>query len=502
MNKSRRIRFLYLTSITILSLLAAFGAVRVLASSGAFDLPDVGCPQAHCDLQMSDQIGVTAPETPATVVYTDDLSIGSVNGLGCSSNGVDTAACTFGQLTETCPTGSEAVTNTLAIYHIDGSGDISVWRSDELLSCRAYASAPLIAEDGSLITADEHLVVRINADNSTAWATNHETGALPISPILVQTAGVTQAVVLATSNLPGSTNAPVYAYDAASGEPLGSALNLTVEGDRFATRNTPGGLAQRIYVSAVGITNTTAGRLMAIDVLTTGLTIAWGDEDYGQSATSFIAPPVDFLGESGASPLVVPLLGNNTQTMILFDGDLEVNNETEPHIIAVRDDLSGPSIVWTKTMTGAIKASFALDLRDMDTADASFWAFTTIVPGTTFDDHQYLYRYKVTDGDFIEEIDVDQLVNETGVYVPSSAISMAGSESDPVLIVAVTRYVLGQPVKTFVIAIDLDESPPELLWKVEIPLTLGQFPITNDATNGPLVWSTTKEVGVRVIGEE
>ena len=53
MNKSRRIRFLYLTSITTLSLLAVFGAVRALASGGAFDLPDVGCPQAHCDLQMS-----------------------------------------------------------------------------------------------------------------------------------------------------------------------------------------------------------------------------------------------------------------------------------------------------------------------------------------------------------------------------------------------------------------------------------------------------------------
>ncbi|GAB4148435.1 MAG: hypothetical protein Fur0021_08270 [Candidatus Promineifilaceae bacterium] len=68
MNKSRRIRFLYLTSITILSLLAAFGAVRALASdpSGPITLPDAGCPMAHCDPEMSDQVNLTAPITTTT----------------------------------------------------------------------------------------------------------------------------------------------------------------------------------------------------------------------------------------------------------------------------------------------------------------------------------------------------------------------------------------------------------------------------------------------------
>ena len=86
--------------------------------------------------------------------------------------------------------------------------------------------------------------------------------------------------------------------------------------------------------------------------------------------------------------------------------------------------------------------------------------------------------------------------------MPASAMSMAGSASDPVLIVAATRYnpITLEPIKTFVIAIDLDDYT--LLWKVETPRTLGQFPITHDATNGPLLWSTTKAEGVRVIGEE
>ncbi|GAB4159467.1 MAG: hypothetical protein Fur0021_30420 [Candidatus Promineifilaceae bacterium] len=485
-------------------MLAVFSAVRVLASGGTFDLPDAGCPQAHCNLQMTDQVGVTAPVSPTAIIYTDDLSIGATKGLGCSSNGVDTAACTFGVRVTNCPTGSETITNTLAIYRIDGAGDIDVWRSGTLLSCRAYASAPLVAEDGGIITADEKLAVRLAADNSIVWTTTHITEALPISPILVQTEGITQAVVVATGNLPNAAYAPIYAYDAASGDLLGPPLNLTVEGDRFATRNTPGGLNQRIYVSANGIADETAGRLFAVDVMTTGLTIAWGDEPEGQATTAFIAPAVEFVGPSGASPLVVPLEGFITQTMVLFDGNLEVNSEEQPHILAVQDGISGPSIVWTKTMTGPVRASFALDLRLTNTLTTTMWAFTTKPEDGTYADHRYLYRYRVADGNLVQVVDVDALVDEPGIYVPSSAISMAGNANEPVLIVAATRYnpTTGTPMKTFVIAIDLTVSIRQPLWKVELPYNVGQFPISTDATNGPLIWVNSWSEGVRVVGED
>lgn len=55
-------RSFYVISIIVLSLLAVFDAARVLASGpgGPITLPPSGCPMAHCDPQMSDQVNLTA----------------------------------------------------------------------------------------------------------------------------------------------------------------------------------------------------------------------------------------------------------------------------------------------------------------------------------------------------------------------------------------------------------------------------------------------------------
>ncbi|GAB4157973.1 MAG: hypothetical protein Fur0021_27390 [Candidatus Promineifilaceae bacterium] len=84
--------------------------------------------------------------------------------------------------------------------------------------------------------------------------------------------------------------------------------------------------------------------------------------------------------------------------------------------------------------------------------------------------------------------------------MPSSAISIAGTENNPVLIVAATRYFVNAPISTYVIAINLETK--KLLWKVQTPYTTGQYPITVDTVNGELVFATTFGRGIRVIGKE
>jgi len=512
---------LLLAGIAILSTTSLLAAPTI-----PITLPDKGCPMAHCDLQMSDQVHVSVPGltvTP-TIVYTDSLDFGSLNGLGCTSNGTDTAACSFGvKAEENC----SSITNTLAIYRINSSGTITIWRSDDLLSCRAYASAPLIAKDGTVIATDERQVVRISPANSLEWTTTVVTEAIPISPVLVElgeTTPITQVIVIATSSFPTKTDAPVSAYDIISGSLIAD-LNLEVEGDRFHTKNTLGGAGNRVYLLANLITNTAAitieGRLFAIDVLTDALEVVWGNEPYGQSETSFIAPVVTattvFSGPSGASPLIVPLVFPYTGTLILFDGSLSINGETKPHIIVVRDYNDTPEVVWTKEMTGEMKASFALDLRGVGTGHETMWTFTVKDKASiVYAPHKYLYRFTVRDGVLTETINIDALLDEDqqerGTYVPSSAIAMAGTKSEPVLIVSASKYYIFEPlpdvfiplpIVTYVIAIDISTShSPKLLWKVRTPFTAGQFPITLNETNGALLFSTTYKKGIRVIGDE
>ncbi len=248
--------------------------------------------------------------------------------------------------------------------------------------------------------------------------------------------------------------------------------------------------------------------------------VAWGDEDYGESETSFVATPLtlttllSYTGPSGASPLVLsPAPPTHPHPIILFDGGLEVGGNVVPHIIAVEDDPAGPEILWTRPMSGVMAASFALDLRDIGTGKDSLWTFTRRTPndGTTLADHRFLYRFGIANGTMISgPLDLNARVigpNEQGIYVPASAISMAGDENNPVLIVSAVKYVtfaglIDIPVSTYVVAINLETG--NLHWKIQTPYTTGQYPITVDETNGALIFATTHGYeggGIRVVGE-
>lgn len=372
-----------------------------------------------------------------------------------------------------------------------------------------------MAADGTVFAADNQKIVRISPGNSYTF-TALLTEAMPISPIFIETETITQQLFVATKHITDQVWAPIYLYDVVSLTLL-SDLNLTVEGDRFETRNTPGAYGNRFYVSASGITDQTEGRLFAVDVFTdTTMQVAWGDEDYGESETSFVATPLTlttlytFTSPSGASPLVLsPVPPTYPHPIILFDGGLEVGGNVIPHIIAVEDDPNGPEILWTRPMSGVMAASYALDLRDIGTGKDSLWTFTKKKPndGTTHADHRFLYRFGIANGTMINDpLDLNALVispGEQGTYVPASAISIAGDENNPTLIISAVKFAFGKPVSTYLVAINLEIS--NLLWKIPMPYTNGQYPIIVDSVNGELIFATThgyEEGGIRVIGEE
>ncbi len=187
--------------------------------------------------------------------------------------------------------------------------------------------------------------------------------------------------------------------------------------------------------------------------------------------------------------------------------------EPVPHVIAVEDKPTGPEILWTRPMSGVMAASFALDLRDIGTGKESMWTFTRRIPddGTTYADHRFLYRFSIANGAMISgPLDLNARVigeGEQGTYVPASAVTMAGDEDDPVLIVSAVKFVnsgpFDVPVSTYVVAIDLNTG--NLKWKVPAPYTTGQYPIIVDDNDKALVFATThgyQEGGIRVIGEE
>ncbi|MFQ5741396.1 MAG: hypothetical protein ACE5JX_20555 [Acidobacteriota bacterium] len=110
-----------------------------------FPLPDSYCPMAHCDPQMSDQVGETPPLGPVNEVFSDVGRPGSLAGLGCSSNGT-LVACSYRKTNQWL--------NNLVVYHWDGAEFTMKWEED--IGEDAWQSAPMVTaatanDDGDVI---------------------------------------------------------------------------------------------------------------------------------------------------------------------------------------------------------------------------------------------------------------------------------------------------------------------------------------------------------------
>ena len=390
---------------------------------------------AHCDAKMTNHVGLTPPRSSTTAIFShDSLPAGKGLGLGCSSNR-KFAACSF----------QDASGNNLIFYNADG---VRTWSSGSLLNASAYASAPLISQDGDVIAADDTRLVRLDSAGKIIWNTLTP-GGIPISPVITESG----AIVLATYH------GPISAFDSGSGKLLGSLTLYNSSGTSyFDTVNTPCVRQNRLYIS-MQIENDTdnIGALVAIDLNTANaaqpLTVAW--------SFSFGSP-------SGASPLCVA----NT---IYFDGASRYPGQTaNPQVFAVQDKGDSASLLWNVSVPSVLPANLGLDPR------GGVWAM--------FKQNGIMERFDTKTGEVIGTLNIGALVGGTQTNYPYSAITMAGSKTDPVMLLGTRNSSI---TSSHVIAVDLPSS--SLLWSVEIAPAYGnddapaQFPILWNSSGDPVV---------------
>lgn len=408
-----------------------------------------GCAMAHCDPQMSDNSLLLAPRSPAARVYAHDtLPTGSGRGLGCSSNGF-IAVCSYNTLSG----------DNIVAYRADGT---RLWTSGTVLSKAAYTSAPLIDAFGHVIAADDKNIVRFSETGEVEWITPTP-GGTPISPILTASGHI----VLATYA------GPVSVYDTETGALL--ARRYLPEPDTtnsfYETINTPCAIGDRIYVSGqLRNDSLRTGRLLAIDINpgdpTSPVKIVW----------SFM-----FGAPSGASPTCS---GNS----VYFDAYSPLpGGPKDPRIFALRDDGDHPTLLWARSVNNVVTASFALDPR------GGFWMFSN---GYALLEHRSLDT-----GDLIESISTTRLINDGFAYVPASALTIAGTPTQPVLLLGVLdRYL----IRSFVLAVDLPTRAT--LWKANLSPALGsdksagQFPLLILPNGKPAVVFTGWSSGAYFVG--
>src|SRR5688500_12850421 len=218
-----------LTVMVCAAALCCAGSAGVGATGSAI-LGLVGCPRAHCDGGNSDLARVPVPAGAPSIVWQRSEQAGeragSRQGLGCSANG-GVVACTYN--------GAE---DKLAVYDFAGT---RLWSSGAILNANAFASAPIVFADGSVIACDDTTVVRFTSGGGVLWQAPLPHGGIPISPVLTADG---RFLVLATYR------GPLYAFAADSGALAGITFLRKGAGDPgyFDTVNTPAVRGNRIYV--------------------------------------------------------------------------------------------------------------------------------------------------------------------------------------------------------------------------------------------------------------
>ena len=426
-------------------------ALGVSRPTGAQDfvLGGQGCPMAHCDVRMSDLANLPAPGANVGVVWRREADRGSLSGLGCSSNGTVVACTLIG-------TGGD----NLVVYDYDGN---RLWGSGSVLNETTPTSAPIVAVDGSVIVADDLHVVRFDPQGTVVWNTPTP-GGNPISPVLTDNGHVVLA----------SFAGPISAYDLATGALVGALpiRKFGLFGPTFSTTNTPCVRGNRVYVLVEkdGANLSNEGRLVAVDVSASGLRLAW---------------QVGYGARSATSPLAI---GDT----IYFVGDRPAGGfgMKEPTVIAVRDLGNQGEVVWTRPVQPpfSVLAAMAQDPR------GGMWFFPA--------GDENLIRLDAGDGHEIERIGVDALVGEPAFHVPGSAITIAGTAANPVLLVSAKSF----RGTSYVLAVDL--AARTLLWKALVSAqsalnhgsTSGQFPVMT-RNGSPRVVYSTYDLGVFAVGE-
>ena len=433
-----------------------------------FVLPEAGGAMAHSDSKMSDYINMPVPTGDVKVVWQhNEISgeKGGSKGLGFSSNG-EIAAATFSGLE-----------NNLIIYDYDGH---RLWTSGKLLNALACASAPIIDIHGRVIACDNKVIIMVDpldVDEDGVileWKSKLIHGGLPISPVILEDG----TIFIATKG------GPIYIFDSKDGHLLASKylykeedeygpflsllMKYSLKKGFYETINSPCINGNRVYISAQYNKDPfiffRRARLYAIDI---------DCDNPNKDDRLQIAWYYDFDGPSGASPLLI-------ENTLYFDGGRCFLRK--PHIIALIDRGETWEEKWKSRIPNPIDSSLAFDPR------GGFWVVDAF--------GGRLIRKSTENGEVLDVIDTDKMVNKLGTHRPCSVITICGSPDRPVLINAVMSLI---PSKSscYVIAVDLEDDN-NLLWKVKISegpvvsldFPFGQYPVIMKNGKPRLVFTT------------
>jgi outer membrane protein assembly factor BamB len=446
-----------------------------------FILPEWGGGMAHCDHNLSDYIRLPVPRNNVEILWhRNNLSgerAGS-KGNGVAGNG-EIVACTF-----------SGFKDNLVIYDYDGN---RLWSSGDLLNVYAFFSAPMVDIHGQVIACDNKVVIKIDTfdcDNDSKiveWISEIPYGGIPFSPVITEDG----TIIIATNK------GPVYAYNISDGSligwkflgedekihPIYKILNIDDPGF-FSTINTPCVKGNRIYILTEykgprgKPTLLHHARLYAVDV----------NPDSQEIENRLIEKwSYEFGGPSQASPTLV----NDT---IYFDGYREKPSlSRDIHLFAIKDEGDNCKEVWKQDYPLQTYASFALDPR------GGFWYIDPF--------GGKLVHFSTENGEIIEEIIIDDLVDENGIHLPSSVMTICGNDTNPVLLVSASALI---PFKSnsYVIAIDL-EANNSLLWKVKLfegffisfDIAFGQYTILIKENEPRVVFGSFRN-GIWAIGSK
>ena len=426
---------------TIFSLIALMFTGITNADEGIdFILPKWGGGMVHSDPQLSDYIRLPVPKSNVEIVWHQSELSGEK--AGAKGNAIagnrDIAACTF-----------SGEKDNLVIYDYDGN---RIWTSGNLLNAYALFSAPMVDIHGRVIACDNKIILLVdpldydNDEKIIEWISEIPNGGLPWSPVITDD----DTIIIATDR------GPVYAFNSSDGSligqiflgedekihPLYRLLNIDDPGF-FSTTNTPCVKGNRVYISTmykglIGIpTIRHHARLYAVDVDSDNINV----DDRLTEIWNY-----EFGGTSQASPTLI----NNT---VYFDGYRpEPSVRKNPHLFAITDMGSYGKLEWKVPYPRVTYASFTYDPR------GGFWYMDPF--------GGILVRFSTENGSILETIVIDDLVEEIGVHLPSSVMTICGNDTNPVLIVSASTLRLLRS-SSYIIAIDLAKNN-SLMWKVEL----------------------------------
>jgi len=313
-----------------------------------------------------------------------------------------------------------------------------------------------------LIAADDHLVVRYDANGNILWQTPTP-GGTPISPVITQSG----TVVLATRG------GPISVYSVKDGS-YGGLLYPQDPGapDFYDTVNTPCVVNNRIYVSmALRNDPLNTGRLYAFDI------------SHSSKSPIRTAWYYTFGGPSGASPLC----DNNA---VYFDGDyLKPGNIGHHMIFAVRDDGANGTLLWERGVSGEILANMPLDPR------GGLWYFASGMG--------QLVRCDLDTGQVLQVIDTTSLVGNGANMQPASAMSMSTDTNGNPAMTLSLQAMPNNSGGSYVVNLNLSSGTVNWAFMVSddasVDRAQGQFPIVQGSDGSSRVAFSTWNHGLHLI---